>query len=95
MHIPIVAPKWKVDAIYDKDLISILHLLVAIVEFFKVKNLSLPENLSVKVIVIQKKKQLEKITVVEKITGSGLVATRKKGFLGGFWNFFFSFVNFS
>ena len=50
-------------------MISILHLLVAIVKYFKVP-VNLPENISVKVIIIQKKKKLEKITVTEQITGS-------------------------
>lgn len=31
---------------------------------------SLPENITVKVIIIQKRKKLEKITVTEQITGS-------------------------
>jgi len=48
--------KWKVENIYEKDLISIIHLLVAIVQFYKVP-INLPENLTVKVIVIQKKKE--------------------------------------
>lgn len=43
--------KWKVEAIYEKDLISILHLLVALIKFFKVP-VDLPDNLTVNVIVI-------------------------------------------
>ncbi|CAF0731007.1 unnamed protein product [Brachionus calyciflorus] len=69
MGIHPVISKWKVEDIYEKDLIAILHLLVAIVKYFKV-NITLPENITVKVIIIQKKKTLEKITVIEKITGS-------------------------
>lgn len=69
--------KWKVESIYEKDLISIIHLLVAIVKHFKVP-LDLPENLTVKVIIIQKKKKLEKITVIEKLTESASVETKKK-----------------
>ena len=42
---------------------------MAIVKYFKVP-INLPENISVKVIIIQKKKKLEKITVTEQITGS-------------------------
>ena len=38
--------------VYDKDLVAILHLLVALVDHFKV-SIQLPANLSVKVIVIQ------------------------------------------
>ncbi|RNA11113.1 alpha-parvin [Brachionus plicatilis] len=68
MEINPIMSKWKVEDIYDKDLIAILHLLVAIVKFFDVK-ISLPENITVKVIIIQKKKTLEKVTVIEKITG--------------------------
>lgn len=52
MDIHPMMSKWKVENIYEKDLISILHLLVAIVKYFKVP-ISLPENLSVKVIIIQ------------------------------------------
>ncbi len=40
------------EDIYEKDLISIIHLLVAIVKHYKVA-LNLPENLTVKVIIIQ------------------------------------------
>jgi parvin len=64
--------------IYEKDIISILHLLVAIVKYFKVP-LSLPENITVKVIVIQKKKKLEKLTVTEQITGGSSLNEAKKG----------------
>jgi parvin len=48
---PLMA-KWKVETIYDKDLIAILHLLVSIVNFFEVQ-VNLPENIIVNVIVIQ------------------------------------------
>lgn len=52
MDIHPMMSKWKVEDIYEKDLIAILHLLVAIVKFFKV-GLNLPENITVKVIIIQ------------------------------------------
>ena len=55
--------------IYEKDLISIIHLLVALIKFYNVP-VQLPENITVKVIIIQKKKKLEKITVTEQITQS-------------------------
>ena len=69
MNIHPMMSKWKVEDIYDKDLIAILHLLVAIIKHFKVP-INLPENITVRVIIIQKKKKLEKITITEKITGS-------------------------
>ncbi len=69
--------KWKLESIYEKDLISILHLLVAMAGFFRPDEVSLPEDLSVKVIVIQQKKQLEKKTVVERITGEGNEAKKR------------------
>lgn len=41
--------------IYEKDLIAILHLLVAVIRYFKVP-INLPENITVKVIIIQVRK---------------------------------------
>lgn len=38
--------------IYNKELVAILHLLVAIIKYFKVQ-INLPENLSVNVIVVK------------------------------------------
>ncbi len=69
MDIHPLMSKWKVEDIYEKDLIAILHLLVAIVKHFKAP-VALPENITIRVIIIQKKKKLEKITITEKITGS-------------------------
>lgn len=40
--------------VYEKDLISIIHLLVAFIKFYNVP-ISLPENITVKVIIIQVK----------------------------------------
>jgi hypothetical protein len=76
--------------IYEKDIISILHLLVAIVKYFKVP-LSLPENITVKVIVIQKKKKLEKLTVTEQITGGSSLNEAKKGKILDLFNNFLGF----
>lgn len=69
MEIHPMMSKWKGENIYEKDLISIIHLLVALVKFYNLP-VNLPENITVKVIIIQKKKKLEKITVTEQITGS-------------------------
>lgn len=77
MNIHPMMSKWKIESIYEKDLISIIHLLVAIVRYYNVP-LNLPEDLTVKVIIIQKKKKLEKITMIEKITGSSSVESKKK-----------------
>lgn len=79
--------------IYEKDIISILHLLVAIVKYFKVP-LSLPENITVKVIVIQKKKKLEKLTVTEQITGGSSLNEAKKGNFYMIWYFFYKWIIF-
>lgn len=53
MNIHPMMSKWKVEDIYEKDLIAILHLLVAIVKHFKVTDIALPENITVRVIIIQ------------------------------------------
>ena len=62
--------------IYEKDLISIIHLLVAIVQFYKVP-LNLPENLTVKVIVLQVSTNSHIISVLI-LEINRLVFTRKK-----------------
>jgi parvin len=54
MDIHPLMSKWKAEDIYEKDLIAMLHLLVAIVKHFKVP-ITLPENITIRVIIIQVK----------------------------------------
>jgi parvin len=44
--------KWTMEDVYEKDIIAILHLLVAMCRYFKVP-VVLPENITVRVIIIQ------------------------------------------
>lgn len=46
-------PDWTVDSIHSKNIVSILHLLVALVRFFRAP-IRLPENVSVTVVVVKK-----------------------------------------
>lgn len=53
-NIPI---KWKFESIYDKDLISILHLLVALIKHYQIK-IRLPDNIAVRVLVVKVNQRL-------------------------------------
>lgn len=64
--------KWKLGRIYEKDLIAILHLLVEIVKHFGI-DIRVPENLSVRVLVVKKGKTLEKKTIFEQITENDIL----------------------
>lgn len=46
-------PKWSVDSIHSKNVVSILHLLVALARHFRAP-VRLPENVSVNVVVVKK-----------------------------------------
>jgi parvin len=46
-------PKWSVESIHSKNVVAILHLLVALVRHFRAP-IRLPENVSVVVIVVKK-----------------------------------------
>lgn len=60
--------KWSVQAIHSKNLVSILHLLVALARHFRAP-VRLPENVSVAVVVVQKSAgQLVHRTVRENLT---------------------------
>ena len=45
-------PKWDVESIHSKNVVSILHLLVALARHFRAP-VRLPENVSVFVVVVQ------------------------------------------
>lgn len=62
--------KWSVESIHSKNLVSILHLLVALVRHFRAP-VRLPENVSVGVVVVQKKEgSLSHRTIQETITST-------------------------
>jgi parvin len=46
-------PKWNVESIHSKNVVAILHLLVALVRHFRAP-IRLPENVSVTVILVKK-----------------------------------------
>ncbi|KAK7590396.1 hypothetical protein V9T40_002009 [Parthenolecanium corni] len=61
-------PKWSVESVHSKNLVSILHLLVALARHFRAP-IRLPENVSVFVVVVQKREgALNHRTVLEEIT---------------------------
>jgi parvin len=47
------APKWSVESIHSKNIVAILHLLVALVRHFRAP-IRLPENVKVTVVVVKK-----------------------------------------
>merc|ERR1712165_325266 len=49
-----VMPKWSVESVHTKNIVSILHLLVALVRHFRAP-IRLPENVVVDVVIVQKK----------------------------------------
>ncbi|XP_061862821.1 beta-parvin isoform X2 [Colius striatus] len=60
--------KWNVDSIHGKNLISILHLLVALTMHFRAP-IRLPEHVSVQVVVVRKREGLLQTThVTEELT---------------------------
>ncbi|KAF2359584.1 Calponin domain [Trinorchestia longiramus] len=62
-------PKWSVESIHSKNLVAILHLLVALVRHFRAP-IRLPENVIIKVIIVQKRDGiLNHRCVDEKLTG--------------------------
>jgi parvin len=46
-------PKWTVESVHSKNVVAILHLLVALVRHFRAP-IRLPENVSVTVVVVKK-----------------------------------------
>lgn len=63
-------PKWSVESIHSKNLVAILHLLVALVRHFRAP-IRLPENVTIDVIIVQKRDGiLNHRLVPEKLTGT-------------------------
>lgn len=63
-------PKWSVDAIFNKDLLATLHLLLALAARFQ-PDLPLPSNVRVEVILMESTKSgLKSEKLVEQLTGS-------------------------
>lgn len=59
--------KWSVESIHSKNLVAILHLLVALARYFRAP-IRLPENVSVAVLVVQKRGgllQTRKVNLME------------------------------
>ncbi|XP_026280715.1 beta-parvin [Frankliniella occidentalis] len=64
------AQKWSVESVHSKNIVSILHLLVALARQFRAP-VRLPENVAVSVIIVQKKDgTLTHRTVTEEITST-------------------------
>ncbi|XP_014261765.1 beta-parvin [Cimex lectularius] len=63
--------KWGVESIHSKNLVAMLHLLVALVRHFRAP-IRLPENVSVKVLIAQKQSggKIKHRTVLEEITST-------------------------
>lgn len=63
--------RWSVDAIFSKDLLATLHLLVALVRRFQ-PDLPLPSNVQVEVIILESTKSgLKSEKLVEQLTAHG------------------------
>jgi len=63
-------PKWSVESIHSKNLVAILHLLVAMVRHFRAP-IRLPENVQIDVIIVQKRDGvLNHRLVQERLTGT-------------------------
>lgn len=67
-HLQLDQVKWSVDAIFNKDLLATLHLLVALAKRFQ-PNLPLPANIQVEVITMERTKTgLKSEKSVERLT---------------------------
>lgn len=74
---PRVKIKWSVDSVYSKDLVAILHLLVALANHFQAK-IGLPENVSVNLVVETKQCRMVNTSIVEEVINpvNGFAETR-------------------
>ncbi|GCC32189.1 hypothetical protein chiPu_0010649 [Chiloscyllium punctatum] len=62
--------KWTVDSVHMKSLVAILHLLVAVSQYFRAP-IRLPDHVSVQVVVVQKREGiLQSRHIQEEITGN-------------------------
>jgi parvin len=63
-------PKWSVESVHTKNIVSILHLLVALARHFRAP-IRLPENVVVDVVIVQKKDgYLQHRTIAEELTSN-------------------------
>ncbi|KAI1232801.1 hypothetical protein IHE44_0006643 [Lamprotornis superbus] len=62
--------KWNVDSVHAKSLVAILHLLVALSQYFRAP-IRLPDHVSIQVVVVQKREGiLQSRQIQEEITGN-------------------------
>ncbi|XP_016339488.1 alpha-parvin-like [Sinocyclocheilus anshuiensis] len=62
--------KWNVDSVHAKNIVAILHLLVALSQYFRAP-IRLPDHVSIQVVVVQKREGiLQSRQIQEEITGN-------------------------
>ncbi|KAL7992188.1 hypothetical protein Chor_016444 [Crotalus horridus] len=70
LKLPPRSIKWNVDSVHAKSLVAILHLLVALSQFFRAP-IRLPDHVSIQVVVVQKREGiLQSRQIQEEITGN-------------------------
>uniref|UniRef100_A0A8C7EGB5 Parvin alpha n=1 Tax=Nothoprocta perdicaria TaxID=30464 RepID=A0A8C7EGB5_NOTPE len=80
LKLPPRSIKWNVDSIHAKSLVAILHLLVALSQYFRAP-IRLPDHVSIQVVVVQKREGiLQSRQIQEEITGNTDILTSPNGF---------------
>ncbi|XP_010181651.1 PREDICTED: alpha-parvin [Mesitornis unicolor] len=70
LKLPPRSIKWNVDSVHAKSLVAILHLLVALSQYFRAP-FRLPDHVSIQVVVVQKREGiLQSRQIQEEITGN-------------------------
>ncbi|KFO18701.1 Alpha-parvin [Fukomys damarensis] len=70
LKLPPRSIKWNVDSVHAKSLVAILHLLVALSQYFRAP-VRLPDHVSIQVVVVQKREGiLQSRQIQEEITGN-------------------------
>ncbi|KAJ7344478.1 hypothetical protein JRQ81_000428, partial [Phrynocephalus forsythii] len=70
LKLPPRSIKWNVDSVHAKSLVAILHLLVALSQYFRAP-IRLPDHVSIQVVVVQKREGiLQSRQIHEEITGN-------------------------
>ncbi|XP_009876876.1 PREDICTED: alpha-parvin [Apaloderma vittatum] len=70
LKLPPRSIKWNVDSVHAKSLVAILHLLVALSQYFRAP-IRLPDHVSIQVVVVQKREGiLQSRQIQEEITGN-------------------------
>ncbi|XP_043758762.1 alpha-parvin isoform X1 [Cervus elaphus] len=70
LKLPPRSIKWNVDTVHAKSLVAILHLLVALSQYFRAP-IRLPDHVSIQVVVVQKREGiLQSRQIQEEITGN-------------------------